>query len=143
MNCGRGGSPNRPQAIEVNRPYLPAVDHEFTRSLRNGHRVVTQAVNAVDMDIDALHSVLLSITLVSEKLRSAREILAEPEGCRFPIGQLVGNMENDLRIAKATLAGELGFGLCPQCWPPEFVITHVDGRISCTVCGEVPQMRAA
>ena len=65
------------------------------------------------MDIDALHSTLLC------------------------------EVENDLRIAKATLGGELGFSLCPLCWPPELVATDHDGKLNCPVCGRVSHEQAA
>ena len=95
------------------------------------------------MDIDALHSALLSITVVSEKLRSAREIL--PVGDQLPAGLslFLHEAESDLRIAKATLAGELGFTLCPQCWPPELAFADRDGRINCPACGQIGYEAAA
>jgi hypothetical protein len=48
-----------------------------------------------------------------------------------------------LRIAKATLGGELGFSLCPRCWPPELVATDLDGELNCPVCGRVSYEQAA
>jgi hypothetical protein len=67
------------------------------------------------MDIDALHSALLSIT-VSEKIRAAREMLSATGATPGPgLGKFLCEVENDLRIAKATLGGELGFSLCPRC----------------------------
>jgi len=95
------------------------------------------------MDIDALHSTLLSIALISEKLRSAREDLAAPDGTRPALGEFLDEMESDLRVAKATLAGELGFSLCPNCWPPELVAIDLDGQVNCPVCGLVPYEQAA
>jgi hypothetical protein len=95
------------------------------------------------MDMDALHSTLLSITLVSEKLRSARELLPATENTPAGLGRFLHEMESDLRIAKATLAGELGFNLCPHCWPPELVTTDRDGRSNCPACGQVSYEKAA
>ncbi len=95
------------------------------------------------MDIDALHSALLSITVVSEKLRSAREILPATTNAPAGFDRFLHEVESDLRIAKATLAGELGFRLCPRCWPPELVATDLDGRINCPACGQLSYERAA
>ena len=57
--------------------------------------------------------------------------------------KLLCEMEKDLRIAKATLAGELGFALCPRCWPPELVTADRDGRIDCPACGKITYEQAA
>jgi hypothetical protein len=65
------------------------------------------------MDIDALHSTLLSITVVSEKVRGAREMLSATGDAPARLGKFLYEAENDLRMAKATLGGELGFSLCP------------------------------
>jgi hypothetical protein len=95
------------------------------------------------MDIDALHSALLSINLVSEKVRSARELLPAMEKAPADLATFLQEVECDLRIAKATLAGELGFTLCPHCWPPELVTTDLAGRTNCPVCGRISYKRAA
>ena len=87
------------------------------------------------MDIDALHSALLSITVVSEKVRAAREMFSATGDALAGLGKLLREVENDLRMAQATLGGELGFSLCPRCWPPELVATDLDGRLNCPVCG--------
>jgi hypothetical protein len=98
-------------------------------------------VNA--MDIDALHSALLSIALVSEKLRSTREFLPQNENVPAGLEKFLYEAERDLRMAKATLAGELGFALCPRCWPPELVTADRDGRIDCPACGKISYEQAA
>jgi len=95
------------------------------------------------MDIDALHSALLSTIVVSEKLRSARETLPTIADPPPDLERFLHEAESDLRIAKATLAGELGFSLCPHCWPPELVATDLDGRLNCPVCGQVSYEQAA
>ena len=95
------------------------------------------------MDIDALHSTLLSISLVSEKLRDVRENLSTNGDATTGVGNLLFEAENDLRVAKATLAGELGFRLCPRCWPPELVATDRDGRVNCPRCGNISYEKAA
>ena len=48
-----------------------------------------------------------------------------------------------LRMAQATLGGELGFSLCPRCWPPELVATDLDGKLNCPVCGRISHEQAA
>src|SRR4030095_5652541 len=95
------------------------------------------------MDIDALHSTLLSMSLVSDKLRTARENL--PANGHFPVdvGDLLDKAEGDLRVAKATLARELGFRLCPRCWPPELIATDRSGRAHCPACGQISYEKAA
>ncbi len=95
------------------------------------------------MDIDALHSTLLSISLVSEKLRTARENLPTNRQVPAWMDSILLQTESDLRVAKATLAGELGFSLCPRCWPPEFTATDRDGRVNCPTCGQISYEKAA
>jgi hypothetical protein len=90
------------------------------------------------MDIDALHSALLSIT-VSEKIRAAREMFSDTGDAPARLGKFLCEAENDLRMAKATLGGELGFSLCP----PELVATDLDGKLNCPVCGQVSYEQAA
>src|SRR4029077_13692462 len=95
------------------------------------------------MDIDALHSALLSITVVSEKVRAAREILSATGDAPAPLVKFLYEAENDLRMSQATLGGELGFSLCPRCWPPELVATDLDGKLNCPVCGRISYEQAA
>ena len=95
------------------------------------------------MDIDALHSTLLSITLLSEKIRAVRENHPPSNGTQSAIGDFLEEVERDLRIAKATLAGELGFALCPRCWPPELVAIDLAGLRNCLTCGDVSHERGA
>jgi hypothetical protein len=95
------------------------------------------------MDIDALHSALLSITVVSEKVRSARELLPATDKIPAGLDRFLYEVERDLRIAQATLAGELGFNLCPHCWPPELLATDLAGRTSCLACGRISYEEAA
>jgi len=59
------------------------------------------------------------------------------------LGKFLCEVENDLRMAKATLGGELGFSLCPRCWPPELVAIDLDGQLNCPVCGQVSYEQAA
>lgn len=115
----------------------------FTKLEHNRNHIVTRTVQSIAMDNDALHSALLSITLVSEKLRSARELLSGNENVPAGFEKFLYEMESDLRIAKATLAGELGFALCPRCWPPELVTADRDGRIDCPACGKISYEQAA
>ncbi len=115
----------------------------FTKLKHNCNRIVTRSVKDIAMDIDALHSTLLSITLVSEKLRSTRERLSQDPATKSGLAKRLHEMEGDLRVAKATLAGELGFALCPRCWPPELVTAEQDGRINCPICGQITFERAA
>lgn len=95
------------------------------------------------MDIDALHSALLSITVISEKVRAARQTLPGGERPPADVGKVLDEVESDLGVTKATLGGALGFGLCPRCWPPELVVTDLDGRLNCPACGEVAYEHAA
>ena len=95
------------------------------------------------MDIDALHSTLLSISLVSDKLRAARENLPANGHSPGNAGNLLDQAEDDLRVAKATLAYELGFRLCPHCWPPELILTDQNGRRQCPTCDRISFDEAA
>jgi len=95
------------------------------------------------MDIDALHSTLLSISLVSDKLRLARENLSANGHSPVDVGNLLDKAEDDLRVAKATLAHELGFHLCPHCWPPELIATDRSGRAHCPACNQISYEKAA
>jgi hypothetical protein len=95
------------------------------------------------MDIDALHSALLSITVISEKLRSTRELLPATEVSPADLEKFFYETESDLMIAKATLGSELGFTVCPRCWPPELALTDRHGRLKCPACGQTPYKQAA
>jgi hypothetical protein len=95
------------------------------------------------MDIDALHSTLLSLSIVSEKLRAGRESVDELKNPPLGLSELLDEADQDLRMAKATLAGELGFNVCPRCWPPELITTDRKGRVTCPNCGEIRYERAA
>ncbi len=95
------------------------------------------------MDIDALHSTLLSITVVSEKLRVARENLPANADTPTRIEDVLYEAESDLHMAKATLAGELGFRLCEHCWPPELIATDRNGKVNCPTCGQISYEQAA
>ena len=84
------------------------------------------------MDIDALHSALVSLTVLSEKLHAAGEELSEAQGAvPFDFGILLGGIERDLRTAKASLALELGFDVCGCCWPPELLVKSATGELRC------------
>jgi hypothetical protein len=82
------------------------------------------------MDIDALHSALLSFTLLSEKLRLAREKFPVKERARSDFEQLLNGLEADLKVATAVFAGELGFAVCRCCWPPEVLATDLEGQLT-------------
>lgn len=100
-------------------PKFRSIRRDFTRSKLNGNRSVTKMFYAARMDIDALHSALLSIVVLSKKVRSAREKLSANSDARSALVEFLQEVERDLQVTKATLAGELGFTLCPRCWPPE------------------------
>jgi hypothetical protein len=95
------------------------------------------------MDIDALHSTLLSITMVSEKLRAGHEIIDKVEKVAPGMADLLDEAEKDLRMAQATLACELDFPVCPNCWPPELLTTDRKGQLKCPTCGEVEPAKNA
>ncbi len=85
------------------------------------------------MDIDIVHSALVSLTLLAEQIPSARENLLTSGGeARADLAQFLNGMERDLRMAKAALALDLGFGLCECCWPPELMATDSDGNVICS-----------
>ena len=52
-------------------------------------------------------------------------------------------MERDLRIAKASLARDLGFKLCHCCWPPELMAPGADGTLICAARLETHPSRLA
>ena len=84
------------------------------------------------MDIDALHSALLSLTVLTEQIRSARDtVSAAPDGGFHAFGNFLNSVERDLLVAKATLAGELGFPVCQCCWPPELFVIDANGGAYC------------
>ena len=96
------------------------------------------------MDIDALHSALLSFTLLAGKLRLAREKRPEGKWTRCDIEQFLNELDRDLSIPTAMLAGELGFAVCRCCWPPEVLATDLAGHITSLaaadlVSGEPPK----
>lgn len=85
------------------------------------------------MDIDALHSALVSLTLLPEEVRSTRETLLASGVNGAALAQFVEGIERDLRIAKAAVARDLGFRLCQCCWPPEIVAPNRDDEFICAV----------
>lgn len=94
--------------------------------------VVTDTLETAPMDIDALHSALLSLTILPEQIRAVREnVGAGNDGPLVAFGEFLNSLERDLRIAKATLARELDFPLCQCCWPPELLARDVNGRTHC------------
>jgi len=85
------------------------------------------------MDSDALHSALISLTLLPEELRSARENISTTSGKqRTVLVDFLATIERDLRLAKATLATELGFPVCQCCWPPELLASDAEGALQCS-----------
>jgi hypothetical protein len=80
--------------------------------------------------IDALHSALLSFTLLAGKLRLAREQRPMSEWTRSDFGQFLSELDRDLSIATAVLAGELGFAVCRCCWPPEVLVPDLAGQVT-------------
>ena len=89
------------------------------------------------MDIDSLHSALLSIVVLSKKLRFVRENLPVSDDTPSRLAEFLHEVERDLHVTKATLAGELGSVLCPRCWPRELVAPDADGGVNCPGCGRV------
>jgi len=84
------------------------------------------------MDIDALHSALLSLTVLTEQIRSARDdVSVGIDSGLHAFGKFLNSLERDLLIAKATLAGELGFPVCQCCWPPELFVIDLNGSVYC------------
>jgi hypothetical protein len=116
---------------------------DFTTYSHQCNPIVTLTVQSIAVDIDALHSTLLSITMVSEKLRAGQEIIDKVEKVAPGMRDLLDEAEKDLRVAQATLACELGFQVCPTCWPPELLASDRKGQLKCPTCGEVELARAA
>ena len=84
------------------------------------------------MDIDALHSALLSLTVLTEQIRSARANVSTPtDSGLHAFEEFLHSVERDLLITKATLAGELGLPVCQCCWPPELFVIDVNGSAYC------------
>ncbi len=133
-------SPARPDSGRA-RPKLFT-----TANSQKRHPTATESpqarFNPSAMDIDALHSTLLTVTLVSEKLSSIARDLPGKNGTAN-IKRALIDAENDLRVAKATLAGELGFHVCPRCWPPELLTVDRQGAETCPACGQRVCDRAA
>lgn len=99
-------------------------------------------MQAPGMDIDALHSALVSLTLLPEEVRSARENLLTSAGNGVALAKFLSGMERDLRITKAAVARELGFKLCKCCWPSEIMAPDSDGEFVCaTHLEEAPLSR--
>ena len=94
------------------------------------------------MDIDALHSTLLTVALVSQKLGRLSRNLDADSNCGL-IQEALREAENDLRVARATLTNELGFKSCPRCWPPELLTIDRHGDEICPACGQHVYERAA
>jgi len=89
------------------------------------------------MDIDALHSALLSIIVISKKLRSVRENLSVPDDRPSRLAKFLDKIERELHVTKATLVGELSFALCQSYWRPELVAPDFDTAVKCPSAGEL------
>ncbi|CAN5445683.1 hypothetical protein BH18VER1_BH18VER1_02130 [soil metagenome] len=98
-------------------------------------------IDGAGMDIDALHSALVSLTLLPEEVRSARENLLTSAGNGIALAKFLSEMERDLRITKAAVARELGFRLCKCCWPPEIMAPGSEGALVCATRLEDPLSR--
>lgn len=84
------------------------------------------------MDIDALRSALLSLTVLTEQIRSARDnVSAGTDSGLHAFGKFLDSVERDLLITKATLARELDFPVCQCCWPPELFVIDMNGSAYC------------
>ena len=84
-------------------------------------------------DRDALHSALISIAMIANKLHATRKAL--PEGClERPALEVLAHAESDLKVAKALIASEMGFDLCEACWPPEILIPDFGKVQRCPQC---------
>lgn len=84
------------------------------------------------MDIDALHSALLSLTVLTEQVRSARDnVSAAADSGLHAFEEFLDSVERELLITKATLAGELDFPVCQCCWPPELFVIDGNGSAYC------------
>jgi hypothetical protein len=57
------------------------------------------------------------------------------EWTRSDFEQFLNELDRDLRIATAVLAGELGFAVCRCCWPPEVLATDLAGQVISTCDG--------
>lgn len=91
-----------------------------------------------DMNIDAFHSALVSLTVLPEALRWARENLKACGHSSETLEKFLQTAERDLCIAKATLARSVGFQL--SCWPPELLALDSDGHSYCPVLREAKAM---
>jgi hypothetical protein len=96
------------------------------------------------MDIDALHSALLSLTVLTEQIRSARDNVfsAASDSGFHAFEEFLNSVERDLLITKATLARELDFPVCQCCWPPELFVIDVNGSAYCPRSRKTPETNA-
>jgi hypothetical protein len=85
---------------------------------------------AAQVDVDALHSAFLSFTLLAGRLRLARNKRPMSAWTKSDFEQFLNELDRDLRIATAVLAGELGFAVCRCCWPPEVLATDLAGQVT-------------
>ena len=95
------------------------------------------------MDIDALHSTLFRLVWYQTNFGSHGKIFPLTDTLLVDLGNLLDQAEGDLRVAKATLAHELGFRLCPRCWPPELIASDRNGRAHCPACNQISYEKAA
>jgi hypothetical protein len=96
--------------------------------LHRGHGTVTRMLKAAGMDNDTVHSIFLSLTTLSEKLRAAREALSFPNGKESALGDLLYVLECDVRLTAAKLVDAPGFSICRSFWPPELLTADDEVR---------------
>lgn len=85
------------------------------------------------MDIDVIHSGLLSIGITVGKIHDARTDLP-PGEVAAEIGAILALAEVELKVAEGMIAREIGFELCPDCWPPELIVVRQRGEMRCRNC---------
>lgn len=85
------------------------------------------------MDIETIHSGLLSIGITAGKIQVARKKLP-PGDLAAEISSMLAEAEMEMKVAEAAIARELGIELCPDCWPPELTISRSENEMTCRRC---------
>ena len=89
------------------------------------------------MNIDDIKPWIESANSVLTTFKALKDLLPAGQK-RDDAERLLKNAERDLKLTEGRIARDLGFQLCPRCWPPEIMLVAADDLLRCRRCGSEP-----